>query len=467
MNSSIPQLTALELLEAYQTKALSPVEVVTALLGRAESLNGKLNAFYAFDTDAALEAARLSEERWMKGRPCGPLDGIPSSIKDALPSKGVPSYRGSAAHRADEQTWEVDAPPIARMREAGAIFLGKTTMPDFGILSSCTSSKHGVSTNPWDLTKTPGGSSGGTSSSIAAGINPLAVGTDIAGSVRLPASFCGLVGHKPSYGRAPYHFPNSPALVAGPMARTVADAALLMNVMARPDPRDFTALPYDAVNYCDVIQQPVRKARIGFIESLGFGLKPDPEVVALVRARVDELAAEGFQVESIGEPFTHEDLRNGELFYKVRCRAELTTMPPERQKEAVVISEWSREADGLSATEFYRIFNEQQRMRERAARLCDGFDFLILPAVHIPAFDAELPGPNPDCYFEPFVNCFLFNLTEQPASSIPCGFTKGGLPVGLQIVGRRYDDVGVFQLAAHIEKNFATRSKIDALIAGL
>ena len=251
------------------------------------------------------------------------------------------------------------------------------------------------------------------------------------------------------------------------MARTVADTALLMNVMARPDRRDFTALVYDGVNYCDVIQKPVRKGRIGFIESLGFGLKPDPEVVAQVRARVDELAAEGFQIEAIGESFTPEDLRTGELFYKVRCRAELTTMPSERQKEAVVISEWSREADGLSATEFYRIFNDLQKMRERSARLCDDFDFLILPAVHIPAFGAELPGPNPACYFEPFVNCFLFNLTEQPASSVPCGFTKDGLPVGLQIVGRRYDDVGVFQLAAHLEKICPTKSKIDALIAGL
>ncbi|MBV9784162.1 MAG: amidase [Acidisphaera sp.] len=468
MTADFATLTALELLAGYRRREFSPVEVVSGMLARAERLNPQLCAFYLIDHDEALAAARESEARWTKDKPCGPLDGVPSSVKDALASKGHPSYRGSAAHRADEQTWDTDVPGVARMRDAGAVFLGKTTMPDFGILPSGVSSRHGITRNPWNLARTSGGSSAGAAASIAAGINPLAIGTDIVGSIRLPASYCGLVGHKPSYGRVPYYFPNSPALVAGPMARDVADAALLMNVLAGPDKRDFTALPPDGTDYSAVSRQPPRPgARIGFCPSLGFGLNPDPEVVALVGEAVRAMEADGASVRSIPELFSRADLLTAERFFKVRCRTELVTMPPHRRAEADVIENWSAEADTISAVEFYALFSEVQRMRERAARIFDDLDFLILPSVHAPAFPAELPGPDPRMPFEPFANSFLFNLTEQPASSVPCGYTHSGLPVGLQIVGQRYDDRGVFTHAAWLEAAIPTRRAQDALIKRL
>lgn len=444
-------MTALELLAGYRRRAFSPTEVVTELLARAEALQPRLNAFYLLDGERALSAARASEARWMRRSPCGSLDGVPSSIKDALPSLGHVSYRGSAAHPTGPEASKEDAPAVARMREAGAVFLGKTTMPDFGILASGLSSKHGVTRNPWDETRTPGGSSAGTAASIAAGINPLAVGTDIVGSIRLPASFCGIFGLKPSQGRVPYYFPNSPSLVAGPMAWTVSDAALLMNEIARPDPRDFAALPPEPTDYLAGLDTFEGKPRIGIAPSLGFGLQPDAEVVSVASEAAEMLAREGTRVSVRGDIFDAEDLRAAELFYKVRCRTEFRSMPEDRQAEAKVIDDWSAEVEDMPATTFYRIFNRLQLIRERVLRLMAEVEFLLLPSVHIPPFAAELPGPVPELLFAPWANAFAFNLSEQPAASVPCGFTSAGLPVGLQIVGCRFDDLGVLRLARRFE----------------
>lgn len=444
-------MTALELLAGYRRRAFSPREVVAELLARAEALQPRLNAFYLLDGEQALCAARASEERWMHRSPRGALDGVPSSIKDALPSRGHVSYRGSAAHPAGQEASKEDTPAIARMREAGAIFLGKTTMPDFGILASGLSSKHGVTRNPWDETRTPGGSSAGTAASIAAGITPLAVGTDIVGSIRLPASFCGIFGLKPSQGRVPYYFPNSPSLVAGPMAWTVSDAALLMNEITRPDPRDFTALSPGPADYLAGLDVLEGRPRIGFVPSLGFGVEPEAEVVSIVSEAAGMLAREGTRVDVRGDVFDAEDLRAAELFYKVRCRTEFRSMPEDRQAKATVIDAWSAEVEGMTATAFYRVFNRLQLIRERVLRLMGEVDFLLLPSVHIPPFAADLPGPAPELLFAPWANTFAFNLSEQPAASVPCGFTRAGLPVGLQIVGRRFDDPGVLRLARRFE----------------
>ena len=268
-------MTAAELSAGYAAKRFSPAEITDALLRRTRDLNPALNALYTVDGERAMAAARASEARWVKGASLGPLDGVPTTIKDALPSVGDPGYRGSAAYAGDPVA-TADAPAVARMREAGMVFLGKTTMPDFGILASGTSSKHGVTRNPWRTDRTPGGSSAGAAASVAAGLAPVAVGTDIVGSIRLPASFTGLFGFKPSQGRVPYYVPNSPSLVAGPLARTVQDAALLMNVIAQPDGRDYTSLEYNRTDYAALLTRPVQGATIAVMTGLDFGIVPEP-----------------------------------------------------------------------------------------------------------------------------------------------------------------------------------------------
>ncbi len=458
------KMTAAELSAGYAARRFSPLEITQILLERTHRLNPHLNALYIIDDERALAAAAASTERWARGAARGPLDGVPTTIKDALPSIGDPSYRGSAAHAADSQVFDTDAPVVARMREAGMVFLGKTTMPDFGILASGYSSKHGVTRNPWRPDRTTGGSSAGAAAAIAAGLHPLAIGTDIVGSIRLPASFTGQFGFKPSQGRVPYYFPNSPSLVAGPMARTVEDAALLMNIAARPDIRDFTALAPDGTDYVQCLERRAGKATIAVVTDLGFGVEPDAQVVAAVEEAAKVLEKAGHRLVRRTVVFSTQDLREAERFYKVRCRTEFLTMPAARQAQAKVIAAWSAEADAMSATDFYSAFNRLQKMRETAARLIDDCDFLILPSVPRLAFPAEQPGFGPDDLFAPWINTFLFNLTEQPASSIPCAISAEGLPIGMQIVGQRYADASVFTLSRAFEELVPMHQEMDRVI---
>jgi aspartyl-tRNA(Asn)/glutamyl-tRNA(Gln) amidotransferase subunit A len=453
MADEFASMSAGELLAGYRLRRFSPVDVVLQLSERIGRLQPELNAFYLLDKSGSLAAARESERRWYRGAPIGLLDGVPSSAKDALALTGTPVYRGSAA--SEPKTSDSDAPVIARMREAGAIFLGKTTMPDFGILASGLSSQHGVTRNPRNVAYTPGGSSAGTAAAIAAGLHPLAVGTDIVGSIRLPASFTGIFGFKPSQGRVPYYFPNSPALVAGPMARTVADAAVLMSVIAAPDARDFTSLPPASCPYHERLEVDLSGARVGILADLGFGLEADAEVLATVTSSAALLQRAGLRLSTMATRFEPNELRTAERFYQARCRAELNSCPAERRSAASIIEAWSAPAEAMNAVQLYGVFNELQRLREKAYRLIEAVDFIVLPTVARPAFRAELPGFTSAQLFEPWSNAFLFNLTEQPASSVPCGVTSSGLPIGLQIVGRRFDDLGVLQLSRLCERLFA------------
>lgn len=436
---------------AYADRVLSPVEVTRDAIDRIERFP-QLNAFYLVDAEGALAQAKASERRWQAGSALGPMDGIPTSAKDALLSIGWPSYRGSLAHHAEANNWTTDAPAIARLREGGAVFLGKTTMPDFGILASGYSSKHGITRNPWRLDLNPGGSSSGASVAVAAGLNTAAIGTDIVGSVRLPASFCGLFGLKPSQGRVPYYPPNDPALAAGPLTRSVEDAAILMEIVSAVDSRDFTALEFAKIDYRSSAIPPRRGLRIGFVESLGFGLSPDPEVVKLVSAAAAQLAGLGCTIVPTEISFSSDEFLQAELYYKTRCLAEFMKLPDQRRQAATVIRDWTASAMGTTARELFDAMNAMRRMREKMLALFEDVDFLVLPTVHIPSFAAELPARDPSMLFEPWANTFLFNITEQPASSVPCGLTKGGSPVGMQIVGRRFDDLGVLRLSSAFER---------------
>jgi aspartyl-tRNA(Asn)/glutamyl-tRNA(Gln) amidotransferase subunit A len=302
MADTLWYMPAVELLTQYRAKRLSPVDVIRVILERIEALNPKVNALYLVDQAGALAQARASEERWRRGQPQGLLDGVPVTLKDHIPAKGMPSPIGTRAADLD-QPWDSDAPVTARLKEHGAVILGKTTMPDFGFIASGISTLHGITRNPWNLTRNSGGSSAGAGAAVAAGFGPLAMGTDIGGSVRIPSAFCGIFGLKPSYGRVPYHDP-WPWLITGPMTHTVTDAALMMNVITRPDRRDYTALPYDNRDYLGDLEAGVTGLRTGLIEDIGFGLPVDPEIIAHVRTAARVFERLGATVEPMPAIFT-------------------------------------------------------------------------------------------------------------------------------------------------------------------
>ncbi|WP_282169630.1 amidase family protein [Ruegeria atlantica] len=453
MTAPYSQLSARTMVQAFARLELSPVEVTQAALARIESVNPRINAIYHVDAEGALEAARASEKRWHDNIPMGPLDGVPTTVKDAMDCIGMPAFRGSAAGEVSVST--TDHPTVARMREAGSVILGKNTMCDYGILAGGVSSKHGVTRNPWDVSRTTGASSSGASASVAAGIEPVSIGTDIVGSIRLPASYCGLAGLKPSQGRVPYYVCNSPAITAGPLARNFGDVALHMNVLTGEDTRDFAALARDGVNYVSRLTRGDRKGMsVLVIPELGLGDPVAEGVQAALERTVQVLRDMGVQITYLETaPFSRTDWEPAEAFYKIRTLSELMRQPDAEQAKTPYIRDWTNDARALSAVEHQRNFDHTQALRERALALIDGHDFVLLPSTPDTAFAAELPGSDPDKPFESWANTFLFNLTEQPASSIPVGLDRNGLPIGMQLVGRRFDDLGVLQMSWRIERD--------------
>ncbi len=455
MSSRLIDLTAADLSRAYADHSLSPVEATEAVLARVDAWEPRINAMYLLDREGALAQARGSEERWRRGQAFGPLDGVPITVKDNVALAGTPAPLGCAAF-ADAAPSTADSPPAARVREAGCVVLGKTTMPDFGMLASGVSSLHGTTRNPWDLTRNTAGSSSGAAAGLAALYGPLALGTDIGGSVRLPAAYCGVVALKPSLGRVPIHPPYW-GRVTGPMTRTVADAALLMNALTRPDARDYMSLPYEEVDYPARLADglDLKGLRLGVLLDMGVGTAPTPEVRAAIEAAARLLEAEGAAVESVA-PFGDAAMLDGlNRFFQARSCTDFLGLAPERQAKVLpFIRDWLRPALSWSAVELMRAVNQIPRMREAAVRACQPYDYVLSPTSPIPAYGAEEPCPGSDPA-RPFEHiCFTapFNQSEQPAASVPCGVTGDGLPVGLQVVGRRFDDAGVLRLAAAYER---------------
>jgi len=441
-----------ELSTAYRTRELSPVEVLKASLDRLEEVNPLINAVYYIDREAAFESARASEKRWEQQDPLSILDGVPTTTKDALTTTGMPGARGSAAEL--EQIAPFDHPAVARMREGGAVIMGKNTMSDYGMLAAGVSSRYGFTRNPWNLNCTTGASSSGAAASVAAGVEPVSIGTDIVGSIRVPASYCGLVGHKPSQGRVPYYFPSNPSLVAGPLARSVKDAAHHLTILAGQDRRDFSALPSLDLSYAAELKnfEPKKKS-ILVIKSLGMAEETAPDTLAALENAATEFSNMGVEVHYLESfPFFENEYASAETFYKTRCMAEISKRPVEDAKNSSVIWNWTRNVANLSAIEFYEAFNSMQLLREKAARLIWDHDYILLPTTPKPAFSADTPAPDPNKLFTPWVHTFLFNLTEQPATSVPFGVGEDGLPIGLQIVGNRFDDLGTLQMAACLEE---------------
>jgi len=444
--TALHDLAATELVARYRSGELSPVEVTEAVLARIAAWEPHLHATYALDAEAALAQARDSQARWAKGGPLGPIDGVPSMIKENIATRGTPTPLGTAATVLVAAT--ADAPPAARMREAGAVILGKTTMPDYGMLSSGLSSFHALAHNPWDLTKNPGGSSAGAGAGVAAGYGPLHIGTDIGGSLRLPAGWCGIFTLKPSLGRVPID-PPYVGRVAGPMTRTVADAALLMRVLAQPDDRDTMSLPPQSIDWSD-LECDVRGLKIGLLLDAGAGLAVDPEIRSAVQAAARCFADAGADIVPIEPFFTRAMLDGMDAFWRMRSWLDFSALPPARQAKVLpFIVHWLKVGAHLTGEQVFRGYSQIGAMRDAAVAAHRPFDVVLSPTAPIAAFAAELASPSDDPSRPLEHICFTvpYNMSEQPAASINCGFTSGGLPIGLQIAGRRHDDLGVLKVA--------------------
>jgi aspartyl-tRNA(Asn)/glutamyl-tRNA(Gln) amidotransferase subunit A len=449
-------LSAKELLAAYRAQTLSPVEVAEYLLGRVEALDAQTNAFCLIDPEPTLAQARASEERWQNGEPIGLLDGVPVAVKDLVLSKGWPTLRGSKTVARD-QAWDQDAPSIARLREHGAVLIGKTTTPEFGWKGTNDAPLTGVTRNPWNLHKTPGGSSGGAGAALAAGFCPLAIGTDAGGSIRIPASFSGVFGLKPTFGLAAA-WPASPfgtLAHLGPMSRTVEDAALFLNVVSEPDARDWCQQPFATTDFTRNLDAGIKGARIAFSPRLGWVRRVDPDVEEIVARAANRFRELGAVVENVDPPGGDPSAFFRVLYFS-GAGFLLGDMPEEKLQlldpNLRLVVEESR---SISRKDF------QQATAARAAygagfkAFMQAYDFLLTPSTAVPAFDTPLVtpfDPNGKLWMEWTPFTYPFNLTQQPAASICCGFTSDGLPVGLQIVGRMGDDAGVLRAARAFEK---------------
>ncbi len=453
--TDLADCTATELLALYRSGAASPVQATQAALARIQALNPVLNAFCHVAPDEALASARASEARWQRGEPCGPLDGVPTSVKDLILAKGWPTLRGSRTVNAD-QAWDTDAPSVARLREAGAVLLGKTTTPEFGCKGETNSPLTGITRNPWDTSKTPGGSSGGTAAAVAAGMGAISIGTDGAGSVRIPAAFCGNFGLKPSFGRVPA-YPLSPfGTVAhiGPHTMCVRDAALMMNALACPDARDWTALPPDGRDYTVGLEDGLRGLRIAWSPTLGYASNVHPEVAAACAAAVARLAELGAQVEAVDPGFDDPlDITTGLWF----VGAWTLWNSLDAAQQALADPDFAAEAQlgsAYSALDVQRLNLRRGELGSKMRQFMQRFDLLVTPAVAVPAFEARPAGhsrldPMSMLGWTPF--SYPFNLTQQPACSIPCGLTTDGLPIGLQFVGPMFGDALVLRAARAYE----------------
>ena len=444
------KLSAVDLLAAYQARALSPLEAMKDVLQRVERFEPHIKATYLLSPDRALDDAKASEARWMRGEPIGPLDGVPTTIKDNLATKGQPTPLGTAA--TDLTPAAADAPPPARLREAGAVIFSKTTMPDYGMLSSGLSSFHPLTRNPWDLSRNPGGSSAGAGAGAAAGYGPLHLGTDIGGSVRLPAGWCGIFALKPSLGRVPID-PPFLGRVAGPMTRTVDDAALMMSVLSSPDVRDFMDIPRQDIDWRVKPASP-RGLKIGLMLDVGCGASPTAEVRAAIEAAARDLALAGAVIEPLAPIVTQEMLDGWDHFFRMRSHVDIQALTQERRDKILpYIRQWADSASPLSGEDVLKGYNQIMAMRRATVAATAPYDFVLSPTAPMTAFAAEAPSPSNDP-LDPFTHIGFtlpFSVSEQPAASINCGYSSEGLPIGLQIIGRRFDDLGVLALSRTVE----------------
>jgi len=447
---SVADLTA-----AYRRGELSPVEATRASLDAIERLDGAVNAFVRVESAYALEAARASEARWAAGEPLGPADGVPTSIKDIFLTRDWPTLRGS--HLIDEAgPWPEDAPCVARLRESGAVFLGKTTTPEFAWKGVTDSVRFGATGNPWGAGLTAGGSSGGSATAVGLGMSAWSVGTDGGGSVRIPAAFTNTVAIKPTYGLIPL-YPASPfgtLAHAGPMTRTVTDAAAMLDIVTRFDPRDWSAMPTPTGSFLDGLDDGVEGLRVAYSPNLGF-VRNDPEIDAAVRAAVGVLADAGAIVEEVDPGFDDPV----DAFEVLWFAGAAKVLEPYGEGALDRIDPGLRAGAErgwqMSAGDYLDATAVRMALGKRMSEFHQTYDVLLTPTMPIAPFEAGRDAPASSASsawtsWTPYT--YPFNMTQQPAVSVPCGFTSTGLPAGLQVVGARHADARVLRVARAYEQ---------------
>jgi aspartyl-tRNA(Asn)/glutamyl-tRNA(Gln) amidotransferase subunit A len=447
-------LQAGELLELYASGNLSPVTVIEELFENIAELEPGLNAFQVLDRDRALVQARESEARWLKGRPLRGLDGVPVSIKELVLTKGWPTRLGSLTTDA-AQDWDIDAPAVARLREAGAVLFGKTTSPEFGWKGITDSPLSGVTRNPWNTDHSSGGSSGGAGAAVAAGLGPLALGTDGGGSIRIPASYCGLFGIKPTFGRVPA-WPQDSAystlVSSGPLSRSVSDSARMLNVITRPDPRDWYALPPDNVDYLEQLSRRVKGLRLAYSPTFG-GAEADPEVKKVIDEAVKVFEELGGHIEIIDDPV--DPLQPEFEDYWIAGFAAILRGIPANRHDQLDPGFRALAERGLSVglEGYYKGLASRVHLAEKIARLYDNHDLLLTPTMPSTAPLAEViyHSETFDRWRDAVPYTVPFNLTGQPAASIPAGVSSRNLPIGLQVIGPRFGEFRIMSVAAAFE----------------
>jgi aspartyl-tRNA(Asn)/glutamyl-tRNA(Gln) amidotransferase subunit A len=454
---------AFQLAEDIAHRRISPVEVVDALLARIERLNPRLNAYCTLTSEQARADAVRAEAAVMRDEPLGPLHGVPVSIKDLIATRGIRTTRGS-------RLWadfvpQRDAPVVERVRAAGAIVLGKTNTPEVGWKGATDNPLFGPTRNPWNLERTPGGSTGGGSAQVSAGLGPIAIGTDGGGSVRIPASFAGCYGFKPSFGRVPMHPPSPNASVAhtGPLTNSVRDAALVMNVMAGPNDRDRLSLPASGLDYVDACSEEARERslrglRVAWSADLGFDYGPvDPEVLHATEAAARRFADFGCELEDMPRPGWSGPM---EIWNTIFYGGIVGQLGDDLERTGGLLDPGLLRIVEAYLSDSLRAYVQAEFARnafwDQVRESFEGFDLLLTPTVPMPAFALmhNTPGPVPGRLEDGLGWSFFtypFNLTGQPAASVPCGFTTGGLPIGLQLVGRRHADALVLAASAAFE----------------
>ncbi len=462
--TEIHDLTAADLLRLYRRRALSPVEAVKDALARIARFNPVINAFILVDEAGALEAARASEARWAKGEPRGLVDGVPATVKDNVWLKGFPCRKGSAT--TDTNPMAEDAPAVARLREQGAVILGKTTLPEFGWIGACHSPLTGVTRNPWNLDRTTGGSSGGAAAAALLNLGWLHIGTDGAGSIRIPAAFTGVFGIKPSFGRVPA-YPASPFSILahlGPLARTVTDAALMLSVVSGADERDMSAWNTPAPDFRVGLDEGVRGLRIAWSPRLGTVTKIDPEVEAATARAAAVFSDLGAIVEEADPDLGAADATIREIWGAVSASVVGAIPAREHAKMDPGFLRTAERGRGYNVTDYLNAYGRRADLANAMARFHERYDLLLTPQMPVPALPAGKEAPDEGGYGDEWVEwspyTYPFNLTQQPAASAPCGFTSGGLPIGLQIVGPARQDALVLRAARAFEsaRPFATLS---------
>ncbi len=452
--TDLAMIAATELVKLYASKEVSPVDVTMACLDRISAHDHAVNAFCLVDDALALKCAHESEARWFRGEPCGRVDGVPTTIKDLLLTEGWPTLRGSKTTDVSGP-WNEDAPAVARLKEHGSVLLGKTTTPEFGWKGVTDNPLTGITRNPWNTDRTPGGSSGGAAAAAALGMGALHIGTDGGGSIRIPASFTGIFGHKPSFGRVPAA-PLSPFGTVshiGPMTRTVADSALMLSVLAEPDARDWFSLPYDGADYGDGLEDSIKGLRIAYSPTLGYATV-DADVARTVDDAVSVFSDLGAHVETVDPGF--EDPY--EIFEAHWYTGAANLLRDYTEEQLALIDPGLREIAeaGLaySLMDYMAAVNKRGQLGQHMRQFHEQWDLLITPTLATSAFSAgeEIrAGLDKKRWMEWTPFSIPFNLTQQPACSVPCGFSDDGLPVGLHIVGPMHDDRLVLRAAAAFE----------------